>query len=60
MLLVPILQLLLGLLLQHLLRLLFLTILGLQLNNLGLLPLLDDLRVLLDLMPVAGKIGGRG
>ena len=60
MLLVPIFQLFLGLLLEDQLGLLLLTVLGLQLQDLGLLPQLDDFRILFGLLTVvAGKFGGR-
>ena len=60
MLLVPIFQLFLGLLLEDQLGLLLLTVLGLQLQDLGLLPQLDHLRILFGLLTVvAGKFGGR-
>ena len=60
MLLVPIFQLFLGLLLEDQLGLLLLPILGLKLQDLGLLPQLDHLRIFFGLLTVvAGKFGGR-
>ena len=60
MLLVPIFQLFLGLLLEDQLGLLLLTVLCLQLQDLGLLPQLDDFRIFFGLLTVvAGKFGGR-
>ena len=63
MLLVPIFQLFLCLLLQHLFRPLLLPVLGLQFDDLSFFPKLDDLWVLFGLVAVAGDVrggGGRG